>query len=258
MIIRCLVVDDEPPAVEELSFLLSQIEDVEVVGKAGSAAKALKAIEALDPDVVFLDIQMPGQDGFQVVRKLVTSENAPLFVFATAFDQYAVKAFDIEAVDYILKPFSEERVRKSMNRVRQHLVSMKQAPLSRQMEQLVQRLSNEPANVSRISVESKGRIRVLDPKQIVYFKAENKGINVFTRDSSFLLYGQSSLDDLEKKLMLQSFFRTHRSFLVNLASIKEVIPWFNGRYLVTIADEAETEVPVSRQRVKSLKQHLGL
>lgn len=258
MIIRCLVVDDEPPAIEELSFLLNQIEDVEVVGKASSAVKALDSFASLEPDVVFLDIQMPDQDGFQVARKLLASENAPLFVFATAYDQYAVRAFDVEAADYILKPFSEARVRRSIDRVRQRLASMKQAHLSQQVEQLVQRFDSRSHKVTRISVESKGRILILDPNQILFLKAENKGITVYTRDKSYLLHGQSSLDDLNDKLTPYNYFRTHRSYLVNLTTIKEVIPWFSGRYLVALADDQATEIPVSRQRVKALKKLLGL
>ena len=258
MIIRCLVVDDEPPAVEELSYLLGQIGSVEVVGTARSASKALDAIDRLDPDLVFLDIQMPGHDGFEVIQALKRSHTAPLFVLATAYDQYAVKAFDADVVDYILKPFTEDRVRKSIDRVKTWLQSRRQEPLTTQMEQLVKQLDQGPKEIVKISVESKGRIRVLDPGEILYCKAENKGITVATKNRSFLLFGQASLDELEKKLTSQSFFRTHRSYLVNLACIKEVIPWFNGRYIVTTTDDPATEVPVSRRRVKELKKMLGL
>jgi two-component system, LytTR family, response regulator len=258
MIIRCLIVDDEPPAVEELAYLLGQIEGVEVVGTAQSASKAIDAIDQLEPDLVFLDIQMPGHDGFEVIQALKHSQTAPLFVLATAFDQYAVKAFDVDVVDYILKPFTEKRVRKSIDRVRTWLQSRRQEPLAMQVEQLVKQFDKGPREIVKISVESKGRIRVLDPQEIMYCKAENKGITVATDNRSFLLFGQTSLDELEKKLTSQSFFRTHRSYLVNLACIKEVIPWFNGRYIITTMDEPATEVPVSRRRVKELKKMLGL
>lgn len=258
MIIRCLVVDDEPPATEELSYLLSKIEKVEVVGTAENTSKALDAIERLEPDLVFLDIQMPGQDGFDVVQAYKQSQNAPLFVLATAYDQYAVKAFDTDVVDYILKPFTEQRVRKSVDRARIWLQSRRQAPLATQMEQLVRRLDKGNGGIVKISVESKGRIKVFDPREIMFCKAENKGITIKTKERSYLLFSQSSLDELEKKLTAQSFFRTHRSYLVNLTRIKEVIPWFNGRYIVTTADVPSTEVPVSRRRVKELKQLLGL
>lgn len=258
MIIRCLVVDDEPPAVEELSYLLNKIEDLEVVGKANSASKALEAIELLEPDLVFLDIQMPGRDGFDVIREIAGAEAAPLFVLGTAYDQFAVKAFDAEATDYILKPFTEERVRKSVERARQLLESRRQAPLSVQVAELVKHLASKPKGIVKISVESKGRIRMLDPHEIMFCKAENKGVTIQTKDKAFLLFGQSSLDVLENKLAPQSFFRVHRSYLVNLACIREVIPWFNGRYIVVTSDDQATEVPVSRQRVKELKELLGL
>ena len=258
MIIRCLVVDDEPPAVEELAYLLGRIEKVEVVGKARSASEALEAIDTLEPDLVFLDIQMPGKDGFDVVHALKASSTAPLFVMATAFDHYAVKAFDTDVVDYILKPFTEKRVRKSVDRVRALLKARRQDPLTLQMERLVRHLDQPPRELIKISVEYKGRIKVLDPGEIIFCKAENKGVTVKTGKKAYLLRGQGSLDDLENKLTPLSFFRAHRSFLVNLSSIKEVIPWFNGRYIVAMADDETSEVPVSRKKVRQLKQLLGL
>lgn len=258
MIIRCLVVDDEPPAVEELAYLLNRIEKVEVVGKVRSVPEALEAIDALEPDLVFLDIQMPGKDGFEVVRALRRSPTAPLFVMATAFDHYAVKAFDVDVVDYLLKPFTEKRVRKSVDRVRNLLEARRQDPLTLQMERLVQHLDKTPREIIKIAVESKGRIKVLDPREIVFYKAENKGVTVKTNENQYLLCGQSSLDELEKKLVPLFFFRTHRSFLVNLSAIREVIPWFNGRYIVAMADNEASEVPVSRKKVRQLKQLLGL
>ena len=258
MIIRCLVVDDEPPAVEELTYLLDRIETVEVVGKARSVSEALEAIDTLEPDLVFLDIQMPGKDGFEVVHALKRSSTAPLFVMATAFDHYAVKAFDADVVDYILKPFTEKRVRKSVDRVQSLLQARRQEPLTLQVERLVKQLDKLPQEIIKVAVESRGRIRVLDPQQIIFCMAENKGVCVKVIKNKYLLYGQSSLDELEKKLSPLAFFRAHRSFLVNLAAIKEVIPWFNGRYIVTMADEEASEVPVSRKKVRKLKLLLGL
>jgi DNA-binding LytR/AlgR family response regulator len=258
MLIKCLIVDDEPPAVEELAYLLSKIDEIDIVGKAGSASRAIEAIETLAPDLVFLDIQMPERDGFEVIRRYMSSKGPPIFIFATAYDQYAVKAFDAEAVDYILKPFNEERVRKSVQRARDLLQTMKQVPLCQQVEKLVRQLENSPREVQKIPVESKGRIRVLDLEEIVFLKAENKGIDVYTKNESFLFHGQNSLDELEKKLRSFSFFRSHRSYLINLSFVIEIIPWFSGRYLVKLSDDKGSEVPVSRQRVKDLKTTLHI
>jgi DNA-binding LytR/AlgR family response regulator len=258
MKIFCLIVDDEPPAVDELSYILSGIEDVDVVATAFSAAKAISAIRVKHPDLVFLDIKMPGGDGFEVIRACAAPYGPPFFVFVTAYDQDAVKAFEACAVDYILKPFQAERIRESVSRVRQMLFAHRQNALYGRLERVVERLSPVAITPPKVGVEKKGRILLLDPEAIFYCKAENKSVRVCTHDQCFDLWGLSSLDELEDKLNDQGFFRTHRSFLVNLACIKEVSSWFNGRYILTVTDAATTEVPVSRRRVKALKDKLRL
>lgn len=258
MNISCLIVDDEPPAVDELDYILSGIEDVDVVATAFSAAKAISAIHAKDPDLVFLDIKMPGGDGFEVIRACAAAYGPPFFVFVTAYDQDAVKAFEACAVDYILKPFQAERIRESVTRVRQMLLAHHKNALYGSLERMMERLKPGAGTPTKIGVEKKGRILLLDPEAIVYCKAENKSVRVCTHDHCFDLWGLSSLDELEDKLGDAGFFRTHRSFLVNLARVKEVTSWFNGRYILTFTDAAATEVPVSRRRVKALKCKLGL
>ena len=258
MKISCLIVDDEPPAVDELLYILSGIEDVEVVATAFSAVKAISAIRAKHPDLVFLDIKMPGGDGFEVIRACADTYGPPFFVFVTAYDQDAVKAFEACAVDYILKPFQAERILESVTRVRQMLLAHHKNALYGRLERMVERLKPADGTPTKIGVEKKGRILLLDPKAIVYCKAENKSVRVCTHDQCFDLWGLSSLDELEDKLGEEGFFRTHRSFLVNLARVKEVTSWFNGRYILTFTDAAATEVPVSRRRAKALKGKLGL
>lgn len=258
MKIRCLIVDDEPPAVDELAYILSKEKDVEILGSAGSASKAVQAIGKLNPDLVFLDIQMPGKNGFHVVQETSLSSKPPLFVFATAYEQYAVRAFEENAVDYVLKPFSEKRVQGCLMRVREIAASRKNAAFFKQMDQLLRRLNYPNQGMKKISVEHKGRIRLIDPKDIYFCKAENKEILVFTRKKRFRCYGFSTLGELEENFGSYNFFRTHRSYLANLTHVQEVVPWFNGRYVLTISDEFDTEIPVSRNRVKDFKNRVGI
>lgn len=258
MEIKCLIVDDEPPAVDELNFILSMIPGIDVIGSSHSAAHAIKTIRATCPDLVFLDIKMPGRDGFDVVQACGSFEKKPFFVFATAYDEHAVKAFEASAVDYILKPFQADRVKNSVERVKNLLLTQRQGTLCGQLEKLVERIHPPVNPISKISVEHKGRILLLAPDTIVYCKAENKEILVCTESQCYTLHGTASLDALELKLKARDFFRSHRGYLVNLACVKEVAPWFNGKYILTTTDHASTEVPVSRRRVKPLKAQLGL
>lgn len=258
MDIKCLIVDDEPPAVDELNFILSEINGVQIVGSAFSAGQAIQAIRSKQPDLVFLDIKMPGRDGFEVIKACRSFRKKPFFVFATAYDEHAVQAFETCAVDYILKPFRAERVEESVERVQRLMIDRQQEALCGQLEEMVARLQPAPRAVNKISVEHQGRILLLDPEDIVYFKAEKKAILACTESRCFMLHGLTSLDNLQSKLSGFGFFRSHRGFLVNLTCVKEVVPWFNGKYILTANDQAGTEVPVSRRRVKSLKHRLGL
>ena len=258
MEIKCLIVDDEPPAVDELNYILSGIDPVVVLGSANSAESAINAIRARQPDLVFLDIKMPGQDGFEVIKACDSFRKSPFFVFATAYDEHAVTAFEASAVDYLLKPFQATRVRESVERVAQLMIGQRQGKLCGQLEKLVEHIHSRRSELTKISVEHRGRILLLDPENIVYCKAENKTILACTEKQCYTLYGTASLDQLESKLKRYGFFRSHRGYLVNLACVKEVAPWFNGKYILTTSRQAATEVPVSRRRVRSLKIQLGL
>lgn len=258
MEIKCLIVDDEPPAVDELNYILSGIDHVVVLGSANSAESAINAIRARQPDLVFLDIKMPGQDGFEVIKACDSFRKSPFFVFATAYDEHAVTAFEASAVDYLLKPFQATRVRESVERVAQLMIGQRQGKLCGQLEKLVEHIHSRRNELTKISVEHRGRILLLDPENIVYCKAENKTILACTEKQCYTLYGTASLDQLESKLKRYGFFRSHRGYLVNLACVKEVAPWFNGKYILTTSRRAATEVPVSRRRVRSLKIQLGL
>lgn len=257
--VRCIIVDDEQPARDELRYLLSHHEDLEIVAEADSAGKAVQAIRQHRPDLVFLDIQLPGRNGFEVIRELAGMDHMPLFVFATAYDSYAVKAFEESAVDYIMKPLSEKRLDMTLQRVRKLLAesSGSRGAIENTLQALLNQIES-PKERIKVSVEKNGRIQLLTPEEIVYCSYESSGIIVHTRNESLPIYGMTTMDKLEEHLASSSFFRSHRSVLVNLDHIKEFSPWFNGKYNLTMDDENLSEVTVSRTRAKAFKQRLGI
>ena len=258
MKIRCIIVDDEPPAVDELKYILTRIEDVEVVATAGSASEGIAAIEKLKPNVIFLDIQMPRHSGFYVAEKVSRMDPPPLIIFATAYDQYAVKAFEEGALDYILKPFSEKRLQKSVERAKEALTAKGKVVGENDLSRLLNVIQGTKQVINRLPVEKKGRVLLKEPSDIYFFKAEEKKIQAHTRDDQFLCHTAHTLEELTKRLEFHDFFRPHRSYLVNLAHVKEIIPWFAGRYLLKMTDKEASEIPVSRGHVKHLKLRLGL
>ncbi len=259
MKIRCIIADDEQPARDELRYLLSRHEDIEIAGEADSTGKAIALIRRTFPDLVFLDIQMPGRNGFEVIAELAELPKLPHFVFATAYDNYAVQAFEASAVDYILKPISDARLAQTLERVRK-LASTSKDPGERfdlRLQELLTRMT--PAKeVVRVPVEKNGRIKLLMPAEIVYCSCEDNRILVHTQTSSLPLHGITTLDRLADHLAGGSFFRAHRSVLVNLDCIREFSPWFNGKYNLIMNDAGRSELSVSRSRVKAFKHRLGI
>jgi DNA-binding LytR/AlgR family response regulator len=256
MTIKTIIVDDEQPARDELAYLLSCHDDIEIVGEADSASRAILLIKKLQPDLVFLDIQMPGKNGFQVISELMEMEKQPFFIFATAYDQYAIKAFEENTLDYIMKPFSDERIALGLDRVRK-LTATRDISFRNELETLLDKVGARQEPI-RISVEEKGRMHLLAPDDIVFCLYKDKRIMVHTRSAQYPLYGIATMDKLEKHLEAASFFRTHRVSLVNLNQIKEFSPWFNGKYNLVMADKAGTEIIVSRNRAKAFKTRLGI
>ncbi len=254
--IRCLLVDDEPPALDELSYLLSAFEDVTVAGTASSASQALEEIARLRPDVVFQDIQMPGATGFHVLEHAMENPQPPLFVFATAYDQYAIRAFEDNAVDYLLKPVSRERLSKCLDRVR-CLLRRTTSPAQPNLEALLRGFALNPSLV-RLSVEGGGRVLLLRHADVVFIRTEERRVMVHTRDAHYPHHGLGTLDRLEEKLAALSFFRANRGELVNLAQVRDFAPWFNGKYMLTMRDNAATEITVSKARVREFRDQLGL
>lgn len=252
MSLSAVIVDDEQLARDELAFLLKSIGDVEVVAQGKNGLEGVNLIKEHSPDLVFLDVQMPGLDGFGVLKKLVDRRvPLPQIIFATAYDQYAVKAFEVNAVDYLLKPFDKKRVSQSVQRARRNLQS--DAAPSERLEALVRAMETPKAPPSRILLKSGGRLYLVDQKDICFASIEDGVITVVTSSNE----GQSNcrtLEELLANLDSNLFWRAHRSYLVNINRIKEVVPWFKSSYQLRLDDRKQSEIPVSRAQTKRLRE----
>ncbi|HVS87299.1 MAG TPA: LytTR family DNA-binding domain-containing protein [Candidatus Acidoferrum sp.] len=254
MAINTIIVDDEKPAREELAFLLKGFPEINVIGQGKNGVEAVALIKEHAPDLVFLDVQMPGLDGFGVLKKLVERKvKVPHVVFATAFDHYAVQAFDVNAVDYVLKPFDKARIAKAITRARKMLDSPTTA--TERLEQLVNQLgaTKQAAQPVKLLVKSQQRLLLVDAEALVFASIEDGSISVVARDAE----GSSNyrtLEELHAALDSESFWRPHRSYLVNIHHIKEVVPWFNSSYMLKMSDKKQTEIPVSRAQTKRLRE----
>jgi two-component system response regulator LytT len=255
MAINTIIVDDEKPAREELAFLLKGFPEINLVGQGKNGIEAVNLIKEHAPDLLFLDVQMPGLDGFGVLKKLVERKlKVPHIVFATAFDHYAVQAFDVNAVDYVLKPFDKARIAKAIQRARREM-DAHVSPTER-LEQLFNQLgAGKPAATapSKIMIKSQQRMLLVDAEDLVFAGIEDGLITVMSKE----VEGSSNyrtLEELHAALDSDSFWRPHRSFLVNIHHIKEVVPWFKSSFMIKMNDKKQTELPVSRQQTKRLRE----
>ncbi len=256
MAISALVVDDEQLAREELVFLLKDV-DVEVIAQGKNGVEAVNLIKELSPDLVFLDVQMPGLDGFGVIKKLLDKKvPLPQIVFATAYDQYAVRAFEVNAVDYLLKPFDKKRVAQAVNKARQKLEKLSRDRTDRNHRQAARaaaasdpdRQGAAQGSGQAIPGRSKRYLLCLDPRRHHHCRGGN-------------MEGQSNcrtLEELLDSLDPNMFWRAHRSYLVNINRIKEVVPWFKSSYQIRMDDKKQAEIPVSRAQTKRLRELFGL
>lgn len=257
MPISCIIVDDEQPALEELHFLLSSLADVKIIGQGHNGVEAIKLVEELEPDLLFLDIEMPGLNGFKVVEQLSKKDVLPQVIFVTAYDQYAVKAFDIHAMDYILKPIERTRLEKAVQRVKKQLES--ESKMSGQLQNLISLMASpeHKPKKSKLLVKDKNRNLLVDSEDLIYASVSGSVVHVATQE----LTGETNfrtLEELQANLDPEIFWRVHRSYLVNINKIKEVVPWFNRTLQLKMADRKETEIPVSRSHSKRLKEYLNL
>ena len=263
MPLTALIIDDEPLARQELLYLLQSAEGVEVLGQGTNGIEAVELIRTLKPDVVFLDVQMPGLDGFAVLKKLMDKRtDLPCVVFATAFDQYAVRAFEVNAVDYLLKPFDRKRVLKTVEKVRARMAGQADAgggdaKLDALLRLVETRTQAARPSSGKVIVRALGRLLLVDQREICYASIEGGAISVVTRG----VEGQSNcrtLEELMDQLDPEAFWRAHRSFVVNIQHIREVVPWFKSSYQLRMDDPKKTEIPVSRAQTKRLRELFNL
>jgi two-component system response regulator LytT len=299
--LTALIIDDEVLARQELQYLLDAAGDVSVLAHGSNGIEAVDLIRTHKPDVVFLDVRMPGLDGFAVLKKVLALDRRarlPQVVFATAFDQYAVKAFEVNAVDYILKPFDGRRVVRTLEKVRLRLAdqvadtakdeAMPEAlpvqPLSETLElegrvagteakldALLKMIEEQvaqgggtaagavpnPGRSGKVVVRAQSRLLLVDQRDVCFASIEDGRIAVVTK----ALEGESNcrtLEDLADQLDGEHFWRAHRSFLVNIQHIREVVPWFKSSYQLRMDDRKQTEVPVSRLQTKRLRELFNL
>jgi two-component system LytT family response regulator/two-component system response regulator LytT len=262
MILRVLIVDDESLAREEIAYLLGRQDDVEVVGQAADGTQALRLVEELSPDLVLLDIQMPGLGGLEVARRLAARAGPPQIVFVTAYDQYALDAFAVSAIDYLLKPIEPARLEQTMARVRRRVEGDRRpadvADLTNDsVQRLVQLVAERQTRRERLAIKVGERLLLVAAEEMIYASVVDDTILVVTGQVT----GTSNyrtLDELQAHLDPAIFWRVHRSHLVNINKIKEIVPWFSRNYILRMRDAKATEIPVSRSQTKRLREYLGL
>ena len=254
--ISTLLADDEQLALDELQFLLKDFPEIEIVGVASNGLTAVEMAEDLEPDLMFLDVQMPGLDGMSVIRRIKDGEgHVPYFILATAYDQYAVEAFQLEALDYVLKPIEKERLAQAIGRAHKFLAERARMadatplPLLEPSKPLLQR--------TKVLVKSQGRNLIVDAQDIVYATIDDGLITVVASGMEGMS-NYRTIEELQSNLDPDTFWRVHRSFLVNINRIKEVIPWFKSSFQLRMDDKKQTEIPVSRVQTKRLRALLKL
>ena len=249
--LTAIIVDDEQLAQDELAYLIKDIADIELIGVARHGLEAVELIQKLEPDLVFLDVQMPGLDGLGVVRRLREKNiELPHIIFATAFDQYAVEAFRLEAMDYLLKPIERSRLEETLERARRAIQERQKAIPPEPSPRLTPQRT-------KVLVRYSNRNFIVDAQDMIYATIENGLITVVTST----MEGHSSyktIEDLQANLDRDTFWRVHRSYLVNINKIKEVVPWFKSSFQLRMDDKKQTEIPVSRVQTKRLRELLKL
>jgi len=246
-----IVVDDEQLARDELTYLLRDFPEIEVIGTGSNGLEALNLIEKLEPELVFMDVQMPGLNGLGVAERLrEKGVDPPHFIFVTAYDQYAVEAFRLEAMDYLLKPLDRSRLAESIDRARRAVLDRKS---SEPAPAPARAAAPAPAPRTKLMVKAANRNFIVDANDVIYATIDSGLITLVTTT----LEGQSNyrtIEDLQASLDRELFWRVHRSYLVNINRIKEVVPWFKSSYQLRMDDKKHTEIPVSRVQTKRLRE----
>src|SRR5437016_1083639 len=264
MDLRAVLVDDEQLARDELGYLLGRVGGVEVIGQAGNGVEALTTIDRLQPDVVFLDVQMPGLTGFEVARRMLDARAPAQIIFVTAYDQHAIEAFEVNAVDYLLKPVDPARLEVALERARRRIAT--ERPSSREggsgvssaeLEKIVRLVSEHQSRRERLAIKVGERFLLVQAEEIIYASLVDEGLSVVT-DQHRGVSNYRTLDELHERLDPTVFWRVHRSHLVNINKIKEIVPWFSRNYILRMKDEKSTEIPVSRTQTRRLREYLKL
>ena len=253
--LRALVVDDEQLARDELCYLLDEVGGVEIVGQAGNGPEALEAVATLVPELVFLDVQMPGFTGFEVARVLAGQERPPAVVFVTAYDEHAIKAFEVNAVDYLLKPVDANRLEGAVQRARRR--RGEEQPLNDQLQRIVQLVESRQGQRNQVAVKAGERFLLVQAEEIIFASMADESINIVTGQIAGTCNFRT-LDELQARLDPATFWRVHRSHLVNINKIKEIVPWFSRNYILRMKDAKGTEIPVSRSQTRRLREYLKL
>jgi two-component system LytT family response regulator/two-component system response regulator LytT len=263
-----VLVDDEELARDELGFLLGQVGGVEIVGQAGNGVEAVATITRLKPNVVFLDVQMPGLTGFEVARRMIDADTPSHIVFVTAYDQHAIEAFEVNAVDYLLKPVDPARLEVAIRRAQRRIALDRTSPpadaddslggvSAAQLEKIVEIVAERRHRRERLALRVGERFLLVQADEVIYASLADDVITVVAGKHT----GTSScrtLDELQEQLDPGVFWRVHRSHLVNINKVKEIVPWFNRNYILRMKDEKATEIPVSRNHTRRLREYLKL
>ncbi|MBV6644475.1 MAG: response regulator transcription factor [Cyclobacteriaceae bacterium] len=247
---RVFILDDEQPAVENLEILLQGHPDIQIIGVSTDSVEAVDEIRRCQPDVLFLDIQMPELDGFQVLERIRPISN-PYVIFATAYDEFAIKAFESNALDYLLKPFDDSRFNAALKKAQEYSST---AQMKFFYEQIADLLADRPSGtkpyLQKVSVRERNRIRFIPVNEIIWFEADNQYVRVHTMDGAVII--RDSLNHLQEQLDPRKFYRSHRSAIIALEFLKSMEPYFKGDYWLNLAYDHKAKL--SRSRSKGLRR----
>jgi len=261
--LTAVLVDDEELARDELGFLLGEVGGVQILGEAGNGLEAVATITHLKPDIVFLDIQMPGLTGFEVARRLIDAATPTHIIFVTAYDKHAIEAFEVNAIDYLLKPVDSARLDVAVTRARRLIEFERPAAggepglNAEQLEKIVEIVAERRNRRERLALKVGERFLLVQADEVIYASLADDVITVVAGRHT----GTSScrtLDELQEQLDPGVFWRVHRSHLVNINKVKEIVPWFNRNYILRMKDDKATEIPVSRNHTRRLREYLKL
>lgn len=250
--ISCVIIEDEIPAADELKYILSKYDAIDIKGIAYDGESGYELIQAIKPNAVFMDINIPMISGMQLASKVKALNKDIIIIFVTAYEQHALKAFEVEALDYILKPYDEKRIDSTISRLIQKNKDAK-IEVSEKIVDIINEIYNTKSHIKKIPCEDSGKIVLLNTDEISYCFIEDDQVFVKTKDKKY--YTSYTLSEIEEKT---NYFRSHRSYLVNIDHIKEIYAWFNGSYKIVVNDVEKSEIPVSRNNVKKLKDVIGL